>query len=49
MKQVPDKASATSVQYNTEGSAQKLQQIQFGGSNQALVLSDGASTSTSGQ
>jgi hypothetical protein len=49
VKQVNTKASATSLQYNSEGSAQKLQQIQFGGSTQALVLSDSGSSSTTGQ
>jgi hypothetical protein len=39
----------TSVEFNTEGSTRKLQQIQFGGSNQALVLAEGGSNSTSGQ
>jgi len=49
VKQVGTKVNATSVEFNTEGSTRKLQQIQFGGSTQALVLSEGGSNSTSGQ
>ena len=48
VKQVSNKANATSVEFNGEGSSRKLQQIQFGGSNQALVLSDAGSSSSSG-
>jgi len=49
VKQASNKVNATSVEFNSEGSTRKLQQIQFGGSTQALVLSDAGSSSTSGQ
>ncbi len=43
------KANTTSVEFNGEGASRKLQQIQFGGSTQAIVLSDGGSSTSSGQ
>ena len=46
VKQAATKVSATSVEFNTEGSTRKLQQIQFGGSTQALVLGEGGSASS---
>jgi hypothetical protein len=49
VKQVGTKTNTTSVTYNTQGSTQSIQQIQFGGSTQALVLSEAGSNSTSGQ
>ncbi len=49
VKPADRKIHTTSVEFNTEGSTRKLQQIQFGGSNQALVLAEGGSNSTSGQ
>jgi len=48
VKQAATKANTTSVEFNTEGSTRKLQQIQFGGSTQALVLGEGGSA-TSGK
>ena len=45
VKQLDAKTHATSVEYNGEGSSRQLQEIHFGGSNQALVLADGGSTS----
>ena len=49
VKEVGSKTNTTSVTYNTQGSTQTVQQIQFGGSTQALVLSQGGSNPTSGQ
>jgi hypothetical protein len=49
VKQVGTKTHTTSVTYNTQGSTQSIQQIQFGGSTEALVLSEAGSNSTSGQ
>ena len=49
VKQATTKASTTAVEFNGEGSNRTLQQIQFGGSTQALVLSANGSTSTPGQ
>jgi len=49
VKQVNTKSSTTSVVYNTQGTTQSIQEIQFGGSTQALVLQEGGSNSTSGQ
>ena len=49
VKQADRKTNTTSIEYNGEGSSRKLQQIQFGGSTQALVLSDAGSSSSSGQ
>jgi hypothetical protein len=49
VKQVSTKTHTTSVEFTGEGSNRKIQQIQFGGSTQALVLSDSGSTSASGQ
>lgn len=49
VKQATNKVNATSVEFNEEGSTRKLQQIQFGGSTQALVLSNGGSSTASGQ
>jgi hypothetical protein len=46
VKQLGTKAHATSVEFNGEGSNRTLQQIQFDGLNQALVLSEGGSTSS---
>lgn len=42
-------ANTTSVEFNNEGSSRTVQQIQFGGTSQMLVLSGGASNSSSGQ
>ncbi len=39
----------TSLEFNGEGASRKLQLIQFGGSTQALVLSDAGSNSSTGQ
>ncbi len=49
MKPATSKTYNTSVEFNTEGSTRKLQQIQFGGSDQALVISESGSNPTSGQ
>ena len=49
MKQVSTKTNTTSVEFNNEGSTRKLQQIQFGGSTQALVLSENGSMGSPGQ
>lgn len=49
VKQAANKVNATSVEFNDQGSTRKLQQIQFGGSTQALVLSDSGSNTSSGQ
>ncbi len=49
VKQADRKVNATSVEFNSEGSTRTLQQIQFGGSTQALVLSAGGSNSSPGQ
>ncbi len=49
VKQAATKVNATSVEFNSEGSTRKLQQIQFGGSNQALVLADGGGSMSSGK
>lgn len=49
VKPAERKVNATSVEFNSEGSTRKLQQIQFGGSTQALVISEGGSNSSSGQ
>jgi len=49
LKQVGTKTNTTSVEFTGEGSNRKIQQIQFGGSTQALVLSDGGSNASSGQ
>ena len=44
-----DKRHTTSLEFNGEGNSRTLQQIQFGGSSQALVLSGGGSNPSSGQ
>ena len=49
VKQADRKTNTTSIEFNGEGASRKLQQIQFGGSTQALVLSDAGSSSSSGQ
>lgn len=49
VKPAPSKAYTTSVEYNGEGSSRKIQQIQFGGTNQLLVVSENGSSASSGQ
>jgi len=49
VKPAGKKAYTTSVEFNGEGSSRKIQQIQFGGTEQMLVLSDNGSSSSSGQ
>lgn len=49
VKDLGTKTPTTTVVYNTQGSTQSIQEIHFGGSNQALILSDNGSSSPSGQ
>ena len=49
VKQLNTKVHETSVEFNDEGSTRKLQEIRFGGTNQAVVLSGGGSATTAGQ
>ena len=49
VKPANKKAYTTSVEFNGEGSSRKIQQIQFGGTEQMLVLSDNGSSTSSGQ
>ena len=49
IKQVGTKVNTTTVVYSTQGSTQSIQEIHFGGSTQAVVLSEGGTSSTSGQ
>ncbi len=49
VKQLGTKTPTTSVIYNTQGSTQSIQEIHFGGSTDAVVLSDNGSSAPSGQ
>ena len=49
VKQLGAKTTTTTVVYNTQGTNQAVQEIHFGGSTQAIILSDGGSSSSSGQ
>src|SRR5262249_10278038 len=49
VKQLGSKTSATSVVYNTQGSTQSIQEIHFGGTTDAVVLSENGSSQASGQ
>jgi hypothetical protein len=49
VKDLGSKTPTTSVVYNTQGSTQTIQEIHFGGSTQAIVLSDNGTTASSGQ
>ncbi len=49
VKQLNTKTSETSVEFNNEGSTRQLQEIRFGGTNQAVVLSGGGAATTAGQ
>ncbi len=46
VKPLATKTYATSVEYNGEGANRQLQEIHFGGLNQALVLGEGGSSSS---
>jgi len=49
VKALGSKTPTTSVVYNTQGNAQTIQEIHFGGQSDALVLAEGGSSTTSGQ
>jgi hypothetical protein len=49
IKDLGSKTNSTSLVWNTQGSTPVLQEIHFGGSNQAVVLSENGSGSASGR
>jgi hypothetical protein len=49
VKNLGSKSNTTSLVWNTQGSTPVLQEIHFGGSTQAVVLSESGSTNASGQ
>ena len=49
VKKLDSKTNSTSLVWNTQGSTPVLQEIHFGGSTQAVVLSDSGSTNTAGR